>query len=51
MSRRTAASQTPERIIGPGGVIGVFTVPFRFVVSGSGEVVIEPVEVVEEECR
>jgi len=40
-----------ERIIGPGGVIGFFTFTLRFVVSGSGEVVIEPVEVVEEECR
>jgi hypothetical protein len=40
-----------ERIIGPGGVIGFFTFTLRFVVSGTGEVVIEPVEVVEEECR
>jgi hypothetical protein len=40
-----------ERIIGPGGVLGFFTFTLRFVVSGSGEVVIEPVEIVEEECR
>ena len=40
-----------ERIIGPGGVIGFFTFTFRFVVNGTDEVVIEPVPVVEEECR
>jgi hypothetical protein len=39
-----------ERIVGPGGVIGVFTFNLRFVVSGSGEVVIEVVDV-DEECR
>ena len=39
-----------ERIIGPGGVIGFFTFTLRFVVSGTGEVVIEVVDV-DEECR
>lgn len=40
-----------ERIFGPTGIIGFATFTFRFLLSGSGEVVIEPVDVVEQECR
>jgi hypothetical protein len=39
-----------ERIIGPGGVIGFFTFTIRFVLSGSGQVVVEVVDE-ELECR
>jgi hypothetical protein len=39
-----------ERIIGPRGVIGFATFTFRILLSGSGEVVIEPVDVASEEC-
>jgi hypothetical protein len=39
-----------ERIIGPGGFIGFATFTIRFVVSGSGEVVIERVEM-DTQCR
>jgi hypothetical protein len=39
-----------ERIFGPTGLIGFATFTIRFVVSGSGEVVIEVVDVAEE-CR
>ena len=39
-----------ERIIGPSGFIGFATFTLRFVVNGSGEVVVEVVDF-EEECR
>jgi hypothetical protein len=32
-------------------VLGFFTFKLRLVVSATGEVIIEPVEIVEEECR